>query len=135
MDLAVLGPAFGIAAVGPGDQGTTFGGGPVAAAAIAATLDTLLEIDGPARARAIEQTVRGALRNVPGIREIRGLGARLGIALDRPAAPVLKAWREQHHGLAGGCPGDSDLIRLFPPLTIEPADLESGLDALSEVLA
>jgi len=121
--------------VGPGDQGTTFGGGPLASAAIAATLDTLLEIDGPARARAIEEAVRGALRDVAGIREIRGLGALLGIALDRPAAPVLKVWREQHHVLAGGCPGDANLIRLFPPLTIEPVDLETGLDSLSEVLA
>ncbi|MEE8104908.1 MAG: aminotransferase class III-fold pyridoxal phosphate-dependent enzyme [Planctomycetota bacterium] len=123
------------AGVGPGDQGTTFGGGPVAAAAIAATLDTLLEIDGPARARAIEETVRGALNGVAGIVEVRGLGALLGVALDRPAAPVLAKWRDEHRVLAGGCPGDTNVIRLFPPLTIEPPDLEAGLGTLREVLA
>ena len=107
----------------------------MAAAAIAATLGMLLQIDGPARARAIEETVRGALKDVAGIAEIRGLGALLGVVLDRPAAPVLAAWRDQHRVLAGGCPGDANVIRLFPPLTIEPADLEAGLGTLREILA
>jgi len=117
------------ASVSYGDQGTTFGGGPVAAAAIETTLAILDEIDGPARARAIESHVREAL---PGV-EVVGRGALLGIV--GPGKQAVGILRESHGVLVGGCPGNPRVIRLMPPLTVSDAELDIGLSAIREVLA
>jgi len=104
-----------------GDQGTTFGGGPVAAAAIETTLAMLEEMDGPARARAIEAQVR---ERFP---EARGRGALLAVRAPGAVGPL----RTKHGVLVGACPGDPDLVRLMPPLTITEEELASGLDAIA----
>jgi len=116
------------ATVRSGDQGTTFGGGPVACAAIDTTLALLAEIDAPARARAIETRVKRGL----GGREVLGMGALLGIRVPGPA--VIDRLRTGHRVLVGGCPGDPTVIRIFPPLNITDAELDEGLAALRSVL-
>jgi acetylornithine aminotransferase/acetylornithine/N-succinyldiaminopimelate aminotransferase len=116
--------------VQPGDQGTTFGGGPLACAAIEATLAELEEIEAPARARRIEARVREALA---GQREVLGHGALLGV---RGAGPdTVRRLREEHRVLAGGCPGDATVLRLLPPLTLTDEELDEGLAALEEALS
>ncbi len=116
------------ATVRSGDQGTTFGGGPVACAAIDATLALLEEIDGPACARAIEGKIRRGL----GGREVLGAGALLGIRVPGPA--VIDRLRTGHRVLVGGCPGDPTVVRIFPPLNITDAELDEGIAALRSVL-
>lgn len=112
-----------------GDQGTTFGGGPLAAAAIDATLATLEQIDGPARAQAIEARVRAALPDI----EMLGRGALLGIV--GPGKEAVTELREKHGVLVGGCPGDPRVLRVIPPLTVSDDELDLGLAAIREVLA
>lgn len=111
-----------------GDQGTTFGGGPLACAAIEATLLQMEEMDAPARARAIEDRVRRRLRG----REVLGHGALLGIRA--PAKETVRRLREEKRVLAATCPGDSTVMRLLPPLTITDAELDEGLAAIEAVL-
>jgi len=114
--------------VAPGDQGTTFGGGPLACAAIDAALRELERIDGPARARSIESRVRDGLEGI----EVSGRGALLGVRV--PGPEVVARLRNEHRVLVGGCPGDTGIVRLFPPLTIEPEELDCGLTALRKVV-
>jgi acetylornithine aminotransferase/acetylornithine/N-succinyldiaminopimelate aminotransferase len=117
------------ATVEAGDQGTTFGGGPLACAAIDATLAELEAIDGPARALAIEAQVRDALAGT----EVLGRGCLLGVRV--PGPEVTKTLRDEHRVLVGGCPGDTTVVRLFPPINIDEADLARGLAAIRSVLA
>ena len=124
---AVLASGAVAATVEAGDQGTTFGGGPLACAAIDATILELEAIDGPARALAIEARVREALAV-----EVLGHGALLGVRV--PGPETGKRLRDEHRVLAGGCPGDTTVLSLFPPLNIADADLEEGLAAINEVL-
>jgi len=121
----VLGPERIARTMQPGDQGTTFGGGPMACAAIDATLAQLEELDAPSRAREIEARVRAGLAA-----EVLGHGALLGVRVPGPEA--VAALRERRV-LVGGCPGDKTVIRLFPPLTIADEDLDLGLAAIAEV--
>ncbi|MDH3591655.1 MAG: aspartate aminotransferase family protein, partial [Planctomycetota bacterium] len=114
--------------VAPGDQGTTFGGGPLACAAIDATLAVLEEIDGPARARAIEAQVRDGLDG----HEVLGRGALLGVRV--PGPEIIARLRAEHRVLVGGCPGDATIIRLFPPLTIGRDELDAGVAHIREML-
>jgi acetylornithine/succinyldiaminopimelate/putrescine aminotransferase len=125
---AVLAPPALAATVRPGDQGTTFGGGPLACAAIEATLRALEVIDGPARARAIETRVREGLAGT----EVLGHGALLGVRV--PGPETARRLRTEHRVLAGGCPGDATVMRLFPPLTIDDDALDRGIAAIRSVL-
>jgi acetylornithine aminotransferase/acetylornithine/N-succinyldiaminopimelate aminotransferase len=112
-----------------GDQGNTFGGGPLACVAIEATLTALEEMEAPARARAIEERVRRRLRG----REVLGHGALLGIRA--PAKETVRRLREEKRVLAATCPGDGTVVRLLPPLTISDAELDEGIAAIEAVLA
>ncbi|MFI5402958.1 MAG: aspartate aminotransferase family protein [Planctomycetota bacterium] len=112
-----------------GDQGNTFGGGPLACVAIEATLAALEEMEAPARARAIEERVRRRLRG----REVLGHGALLGIRA--PAKETVRRLREEKRVLAATCPGDGTVVRLLPPLTISDAELDEGIAAIEAVLA
>ena len=111
-----------------GDQGTTFGGGPLACAAIDATLAELETIDAPKRAQSIEMHVRQRLRG----HEVLGHGALLGVRAG--GKETVRRLREEHRVLAGTCPGDPEVVRLLPPVTTTPDELDTGLDALLEVL-
>ena len=85
------------ATVQSGDQGTTFGGGMLAMAAVSATLDTLVDEDLMPRAEALFARFRDALTGVDGVVDVRGRGGLIGVELDRPAKPVVAALRDARH--------------------------------------
>ena len=125
--LVADGPA---AAFEPGDHGCTFGGNPVASAAAVAVCDALDEqlltsvrVTGALLTRGLEQ--------LPGVLEVRGLGLLLGAELDRPAGEVVDACLE--HGLLVGSAGER-VLRLTPPLTVGPEEVDEALAVLEEVL-
>ncbi len=121
-------------AIRPGEHGTTFGGGPLACAALAATAGVIVDEDLPAHAAELGSWLIGQLSALAGVRSVGGQGLLLGIDLDRPAKPVVAALREQHHVLTGGC---SDLcqIRLMPPLVLTREEVTPFVGALQQVLA
>ncbi|MCG8370991.1 MAG: aminotransferase class III-fold pyridoxal phosphate-dependent enzyme, partial [Proteobacteria bacterium] len=81
----------GVAAhFGSGDLGSTFGGGPVAAAAIAATIRAIADEQLLANVRAREAQIRDECTVGP-IRKIQGMGLLLGLVCDRPAVEVRDA--------------------------------------------
>ena len=118
-------------AFSPGDHGSTFGGNPVACAAACAVVD---EVDDEllARVRALEARLLPALAGFPSVVDARGAGLLLGLELDGAARPVLEACLER--GLLVSLAGDT-VIRLTPPLTVSPGEVEQSLAILAEVLA
>src|SRR6476660_6763212 len=72
----------------PGNHGSTFGGNPLAMTAVRTTIDTIKEEGLLANAERIGSTIRGGIRDAcasrAGITEVRGLGAMVGVELDRP---------------------------------------------------
>jgi acetylornithine aminotransferase/acetylornithine/N-succinyldiaminopimelate aminotransferase len=121
------------ALVKKGEQGTTFGGGPLASAAIAATARILTEEKLPANAERVGRVLRRELERVPGVRGTRGAGLLIGIDLDRAAAPVVRHLMVEHSILTGTS-GDPQQIRLLPPLTLTEADARLLVPALTAVL-
>jgi len=112
---------------GPGDLGTTFGGGPVAAAAMAAVIDAIRD-DGlldNVRAREIqirEQCVVGP------VQKIQGMGLLLGLVCDRPATEVRNALLE--HDILAGTSADSNVLRILAPLILESRHVDHLAAAL-----
>ena len=121
--------------VNPGDQATTFGGGPMAMAAVVATYRTLIE------ERLVERVAQTAPRLIVrlqslrgrGVREVRGLGYLLGIACDSEASEVQRRLLARRI-LVGGS-GDPHSIRLLPPLIVSDAEWDRFFDALEDVLS
>ncbi len=120
------------ATVRPGEHGTTFGGGPLACAAVDVTLDILRDEAILERALALEADLRRALA-LPGVRELRGAGAWLGLVLDRPARPVAAALREA--GVLAGTAADPRVLRLSPPAVMPPEGVAALAEALAAILA
>ena len=118
------------AAVDPGDQGSTFGGGMLAMAAVEATLRTLLEDDLMGRATDIHTPVAEPVG--PVVEEVRGRGCLMGLKLNRPAEPVIDALRDQNV-LVGGS-SDPYVMRLMPPLVVSDDDVTAFAEALHAAL-
>src|SRR5581483_2632692 len=104
---------------------------PVSCAAACAVCDTV-DDDLLASVAAKADVLRRGLAELPGVVGTRGLGLLLAAELDRPAADVVGAALAR--GLVVGSAGER-VLRLTPPLTISPAEVEQGLALLGEALA
>jgi acetylornithine/succinyldiaminopimelate/putrescine aminotransferase len=113
---------------------TTFGGHPVSCAAAHANLKELLDGRWMERAPAIESAVKTILM-VPGVREVRGYGAMLGMELKSAALTekVVNACFKEGL-LLGWTLHSNTLVRLAPPLVISDDELEWALMTIVEQL-
>ena len=112
---------------GCGDLGSTFGGGPVAAAAIAATIDAIEDEGLLSNVRRSEIAIRETCMVGPVIR-IQGMGLLLGLVCDRPAIEVRNALLE--HDILTGTSADPDVLRILAPLILEPGHIDHLAQAL-----
>lgn len=115
-----------------GDLGTTFGGGPLACALVEATLDAIEEEGLLARVRALSEDLRARCVVGP-VTAVQGAGYLLGLRTTRPAKEVLAALLER--GILVGGSADPHVVRLLPPLVLEPAHVDLLVSALAEVEA
>jgi len=123
------------AAFVPGTHASTFGAGPVLAAAAKTAMGLLSSPDLLMGVRVRGSYLRNSLKllqeQFPVIKEVRGLGLIWGLELDRDGTPVLDACRER--GLLVNCT-QGNIIRLLPPLIIDGDEINRGLGILTEAL-
>jgi acetylornithine aminotransferase len=105
----------------PGNHGSTFGGKPLASGAALATLAIIEEEGLMANAvnmgALIRDGIAEGLRNVAGIREIRGRGLMIGVELDRACGELVTQALERQ--LLINVTVDN-VVRLLPPLNLTP---------------
>ncbi|HVC26366.1 MAG TPA: acetylornithine transaminase [Acidimicrobiales bacterium] len=118
----------------PGDHGSTFGGQPLALSAVRATLDTMIALDVPSRARERGAQLATSLRAVPGVREVRGRGLLLGVVLDAGIDAPTVVSRALEAGLVVNAAAP-DVVRLAPPLVVTAAECEEAVSVLRSVVA
>ena len=99
----------------PGDLGGTFGGSPLACAALLATLDVIQEERLMARAVNAEAEIRRLLGGSC-VAKVLGSGLLLGLRVPSGAS-ALKQHLEQR-GILVGSSGDPKVLRLMPPLNL-----------------
>jgi len=112
---------------GSGDLGSTFGGGPVAAAAIAATIEVIDDEDLLRNVREREAQIRAQCVVGP-VRNVQGMGLLLGLVCDRPAIEVRNALLERD--ILTGTSGDPAVLRILAPLVLESGDVDQLTRAL-----
>jgi 4-aminobutyrate aminotransferase len=130
----------------PGSHGGTFGGNVVACAAAAATIRVLRDERLIENSAAMGEILRSGLRQLQGgrpeIAEVRGLGLMVACEFRTPdgepwtdrAKAVVKA----AHGeglLLLTCGTYDNVVRWIPPLVVDAAQIEDGLDMFERALA
>ncbi len=120
----------------PGDHGSTFGGNPLACAAALAVLEEYQEKRLVEAARETGDYFRKALENAAketgAIREIRGRGLMIGIALSEPNAVKVKELCLEKGYLVNSV--GAGTIRLLPPLILHRADIDQFCGEFAKIL-
>jgi ornithine--oxo-acid transaminase len=117
----------------PGDHGSTFGGNPLACAIARAALRVVVDEDLSARSAELGAYALDRLKALksPQIAAVRGKGLWIALDLNVPARPFCEALKER--GVL--CKETHEtVIRLAPPLVIERADLDWGIDQIAAVV-
>jgi len=118
----------------PGMHGSTFAGNPLSCRLARTYLEILQEEDLANKARVMGEYFKERLENhifSPYITEIRGRGLLIGDELNRPARPFCEELKElgllckETHG---------NIIRLAPPLIIEPEEIDWAVKRIKKVL-
>ena len=115
-----------------GDLGTTFGGGPLACAALEATVDVIRDERLLENVRENSEYLFEELRKLPMVEEVRGLGYLIGIKFrSGNAKPYQQALLESR--IITGLSDDPSVLRLLPPLTLRRPEIDLFLDALRQI--
>ena len=112
--------------------GTTFGGGPMACAAIEAVLDAIESEKLLERVRHLGSLIRASCVVGP-VRAHQGAGLLVGLRTTRPAKEVQAELLEC--GILAGTSSDPRVLRLLPPFILEDEHVELLRDALRELPA
>ena len=117
--------------VKPGDLGTTFGGGPLACAALEATLEVIREEKLGENARRMGDYIRKKALGINEVTEVTGRGLLLGLRLKSKTKEIQKLLLDRQ--ILTGSSDDPHVLRLMPPLNISQQEADTFLEALSAV--
>lgn len=119
----------------PGDHGTTYGGNPLACAAVAKTVEIFEREDMAAHVRKTGEYLTEKLEELTAesdvIEERRGKGLIQGLKVRKPAGEIID--RALEEGLLIISAKDN-VIRMVPPLIIEEKHIDEMMDILRRIL-
>ena len=121
----------------PGDHGGTFGGNPLACAAVYATLTTLRSEGLVDKVAAKGEYFIGELRKLQAkypdkVTDVRGRGLLLGMEVKGEGKPLVEACLAAH--VIVNCTA-GNVIRIVPPLIISKEEIDIVVAALDKALA
>jgi acetylornithine/N-succinyldiaminopimelate aminotransferase len=116
-----------------GMLGTTFGGNYLACASSLAVLEVMEQENLIQNAETIGNYLMGSLKQMEGIKEVRGKGLMIGIETSGPAALIRKQLLEEHK-IFTGYSSSKNTIRLLPPLNLKKEEADVFLKAFENVL-
>jgi acetylornithine/succinyldiaminopimelate/putrescine aminotransferase len=115
-----------------GELGTTFGGGPIACAALEATIDAIREERLLENVRDNSAYMFDELSKLDSVEEVRGLGYLIGIKFKGESArPFQQGLLEKK--IITGLADDVSVLRLLPPLVLGRAEIDLFLSELAKL--
>jgi acetylornithine/N-succinyldiaminopimelate aminotransferase len=124
------------AAFVPGTHGSTFGGNPLVCAAAIATVRTILEDGLLNHCEEIGEYLEGELETLQHkyhfVREVRGIGLMIGMALDISAGDIVRKGHER--GVLLNVTHDT-VLRFVPPLTVTKQEIDQMFKILDSIFA
>jgi acetylornithine aminotransferase len=115
-----------------GEHGTTFGGNPIAAAAGLAAISVIEKNRLLTQAKSFEKRLKIKLGVIRGVREVRGRGLLIGIALDGEYAKELAA-ALAISGYLVNAP-NTETIRIAPALIVNKMQIDKFIAAFAKVM-
>ncbi|WEK53870.1 MAG: acetylornithine transaminase [Candidatus Cohnella colombiensis] len=119
----------------PGSHATTFGGTPLAMAAVIATIETMIKEDivakGAEAGRYLVAQLNEKLIGLPNVEQVRGKGLLIGILC---TVPVADAIAELHRRGLLVVQAGPNVIRLLPSLIITHEEIDTAVNMISAVL-
>ncbi|MEM0014891.1 MAG: aspartate aminotransferase family protein [Zestosphaera sp.] len=121
--------------LGEGDHGTTFGGNPIALAAVKAAAEVLMEEDVAGKACTVGSKLLSELGKVCSdsrvVRDVRGVGLMVGVELRFDPKFVIQCL--QREGVIALKAGNT-VVRLLPPYLINDEDVSAIASAMDRCL-
>jgi acetylornithine/succinyldiaminopimelate/putrescine aminotransferase len=118
----------------PGTHASTFGGNPLAASSVIATIHTIMDeniikncID---RGKYLYNGLSSLKERYPIIRDIRGMGLIWGIELAIDGTDIVKEFLNE--GIIINCTG-GNVLRLLPPLIIKDEEIDLFLEIADRI--
>ena len=115
-----------------GMLGTTFGGNHLACAAAIAVLEVMEKENILQNVRTVGDYIIRALRDLPGVKEVRGRGLMIGIEMDYPVKQLRSDLIHKQHIFTGA--SGTNVIRLLPPLCLTTADADLFINSFRNLL-
>jgi 4-aminobutyrate aminotransferase len=123
---------------GPGAHGSTYGGNPVALAALLETIRLLeggLIANAGIRGREIQDGLRPLVDRFPGlVRDVRGKGLMIGVELDSAETADAIQMQAFDRGLLVLEAGDT-CVRMSPPLVVTQTEADTAVRLFTEAVA
>ncbi|MES2780649.1 MAG: aminotransferase class III-fold pyridoxal phosphate-dependent enzyme [Bacteroidota bacterium] len=116
-----------------GMLGTTFGGNYLACAAAIAVLDVIASEQLIGHAGTMGQYIMDAVKQLPQVKEVRGMGLMIGIELHEPCAPLRNKLLHDYK-IFTGASSNKNTLRILPALNLDKRDADTFIAALQEVL-
>ncbi len=123
--------------LGKSSHASTFGGTPLACAAVAAVLDTFEQEEILANVQEMGQRLKGALVQLAGdhegIVDVRGPGLMLGLEMaSQDLVDALIKTARKHGLLLLSAAGQ--VVRVYPPLNVDATALDAGIEILQTAM-
>ena len=116
-----------------GMLGTTFGGNYLACVSAIAVLDVMKNENLIENARTMGKYVMQQLKDIEGIKEIRGMGLMIGIELKSACAEIRNELLMQHKILTGSS-SNKYTLRILPALNIKKTEADIFVHAFKNVM-
>lgn len=119
--------------IGQGEHGATFGGGPVASAALRANIQVIQEEGLVENARVVGQYIIDRLPAVSAVKKVRGRGMLLGVELHegKTAKEIRDALLDR--GIITGTSVDPQVLRILAPITLTQDDAGFFINTMEEL--
>lgn len=116
----------------PGTHGSTFGGNPLAMAAVKATAEKIKDPTFLEEVKNKSMLFKKKLNKIPSheIKSVRGIGFLLGMELTCPAVEIIEALRNKN---VLALPAGPYVLRILPPLTVSNEEMDVFIEKLEEV--
>ncbi|MFD1130149.1 acetylornithine transaminase [Paenibacillus provencensis] len=132
---AMLGKGYLRDAFTPGSHATTFGGTPLAMAAVNATIETIIEEELPKRAQQMGdyliESLRKELEGISFVTEVRGRGLIVGIACQGPVGDIIAAGQARGFLFVNAGP---DVIRFLPNLYVTTEEIDTAVALIKTLI-
>ncbi|QCK16310.1 aspartate aminotransferase family protein [Mangrovivirga cuniculi] len=117
-----------------GMLGTTFGGNHLASTAALAVLEVIEKADLLNKVTEKGEWLIDQLKDLSGVKEIRGAGLMIGLEFNYPVAELRKSLLKDFRVFTGSS-GNPNTLRLLPPLNVSQEEMQLFVDTIKQAIS